>query len=71
MSTPLDQLFELRTGAIENGRNAEPLLIPQDLGQFGRVAGRWPGGKQMEGDGPQREDIRRFRDLAGVGNGLG
>ena len=71
VGTPLDQLFQLRPGPVENGRNAQALLLPQDLGEFGRVGRRWPGGEQVEGDGPEREDIRRFRDLAGVGERLG
>ena len=49
----------------------KPLLLPQDLGKFGRVAGRWPGGEQVEGDGPQREHIRRLGDLAGIGQSFG
>ena len=70
VGAPLDQLFQLRPGPVEDRRDAQALLLPQDLGEFGRVARRWPGGEQVEGDGPEREDVRRLGDLAGVGHRL-
>ena len=71
VGAPLDQLFELRPRPVEHGGNGEALLLPQDLGEFGRVGRRWPVGEQVEGDGPEREHVRGFRHLAGVGDRLG
>ena len=71
VGAPLDQLFELRPGTVQDRGDAQPLLLPQDPGQVGRAAGRRARGEQVEGDGPQREDVRRLGDLAAIRDASG
>ena len=73
VGAPLDQFFQLGTGSIEDGGDAQPFLAPQNIGQFGGIAGggrpanRWkaiaPSENTSEASVTLRESDRASGDM--------
>jgi len=66
-----DELGKLGAGAIEDGRQGQPLVVGEELVQLAQVGGGWLIREDQEGERAEREDVADLIPEVAVADGFG